>query len=159
MSSVLAHPPSDYIDGQFLAIDGDSVISTDPADPEHIIWRGSPKIKHVDAAVEAAKRALPQWSSSPLDVRIAAIKRWQKVTLECAEKLASLITSEMGKTLAESKFEASALAGKVDITLDDISMDRVKEYEVTVNETRKGLCRYKPHGVMAVIGRGSASRA
>lgn len=152
MSSALAHPPSDYIDGQFVAIDGDSVISTDPADPDHIIWKGSPKIEHIDAAIVAANKALRQWAATTLEDRIAAIKRWQNVTRDYAEKLASLITSEMGKTLAESKFEASALAGKVDITLDDISMNRVKEYEVTVSETRKGLCRYKPHGVMAVIG-------
>lgn len=152
MSSALAHPPSDYIDGQFVAIDGDSVISTDPADPDHIIWKGSPKIEHVEAAVNAANRALVQWSATSLDERIAALRRWQNVTGDYADKLTALITQEMGKTLAESKFEASALAGKVDITLDDISMNRVKEYEVTVNETRKGLCRYKPHGVMAVIG-------
>lgn len=152
MSSVLAHAPCDYINGQFVAIDGESIVSTDPSNPKNIIWKGSPKIEHVDAAVKAANKALPQWSALPLADRIDALRRWQEITRNYVEKLASLITQEMGKTLAESKFEASALAGKVDITLDDISMNRVKEYEVSVNETRKGFCKYKPHGVMAVIG-------
>ncbi len=152
MNSILANPPSDYIDGQFVAIDGESVVSTDPADPQNRIWEGSPKLEHVDTAIIAANKALPKWAATSLEDRIAALRRWQNVTRDHAEKLALLITSEMGKTLAESKFEASALAGKVDITLDDISMNRVKEYEVAVNESRKGLCRYKPHGVMAVIG-------
>lgn len=152
MSSILQHPPSDYINGQFIAIKGESIVSTNPSDPQSIIWQGSPKIEHIDAAIEAANKALPDWAAASLDDRIAALKRWQSVTRDYAEKLASLITSEMGKVIAESKFEASALAGKVDITLDDISMNRVKEYEVAVNETRKGLCRFKPHGVMAVIG-------
>lgn len=152
MSRLLAYQPSDYINGQFVAIDGESIESTDPADPENIIWKGSPKIEHVESAIDAAKRALPQWSTTSLNERIAALRRWQNVTRDYAEKLASLITLEMGKTLAESKFEASALAGKVDITLDEVSMNRVKEYEVSVNKTRKGICRYKPHGVMAVIG-------
>ena len=31
-------------------------------------------------------------------------------------------------------------------------MSRVAEYEARINDTRTGRCRFKPHGVMAVIG-------
>ncbi len=55
----------------------------------------------------------------------------------------------------EAKGEASILAGKVDITLDNSthgSLARVSDYEIELSETRRGVCRYRPHGVMAVIG-------
>ena len=67
MSSALAHAPCDYINGQFVAIDGESIVSTDPSDPENIIWKGSPKIEHVEAAVTAANKALPLWSAISLE--------------------------------------------------------------------------------------------
>ena len=73
--------------------------------------------------------------------------RWRNV-----ERIAGLITDEMGKTLAESRIEAKALADKVNITLDRISLDRVRDYEVAISDVRSGQCRFKPHGVMAVIG-------
>ena len=36
--------------------------------------------------------------------------------------------------------------------MDTQSLGRVEGYEVPAGETRRGLCRFKPHGVMAVIG-------
>ena len=152
MTDALAHPPSDYVGGRFLPIAGDSIVSANPAEPQHVIWQGAPNLDHIDAAVEAARQALPHWSSISIDERVAALRRWQHVVRDNADRLAELITNEMGKTLAESRFEAQAVAGKVDVTLDEISAARVREYEVQVNETRAGHCRFKPHGVMAVIG-------
>ena len=152
MTDSLAHPPSDYLAGRFLPIEGDHLVSTNPAQPEQIIWQGAPKRDHVDAAVQAAQQALAQWSRASFDERVAALRRFQQVVRDHADRLAELITNEMGKTLAESRFEAQAVAGKVDVTLDEISVARVREYEVQVNETRSGHCRFKPHGVMGVIG-------
>ncbi len=34
----------------------------------------------------------------------------------------------------------------------DVSLGRVRDYDVKVSATRSGWCRFKPHGVMAVIG-------
>ncbi len=152
MTDSLVHPPSDYVGGQFLPIEGDDVVSTNPAQPQQIIWQGTPDLNHIDAAVDAARQALPQWSRISIDERVAGLRRWQQVVRDHADRLAELITNEMGKTLAESRFEAQAVAGKVDVTLEEISVARVREYEVQVNETRSGHCRFKPHGVMAVIG-------
>jgi succinylglutamic semialdehyde dehydrogenase len=152
VSEALNHPPSDYVDGRFVAVPGDAVVSRDPAFPDRVIWRGGPVAGHVGEAVAAARRALPAWAGRAADERVALLRRWQEVTRRHAEDVAGLICDEMGKTMAEARFEAGALAGKVDVTLDEISLDRIREYEVAVTETRRGLCRFKPHGVMAVVG-------
>ncbi len=83
--------------------------------------------------------------------RIDFLKRWLVSCQKHAVALAGLITDEMGKTLAESRAEAGLLSNKVEITLGEHSMRRVEEYEVAVSASRKGYCRFKPHGVMAVI--------
>jgi succinylglutamic semialdehyde dehydrogenase len=150
------HPPGDYINGRFEELPargtgGRAVTSVDPASPGRVIWSAAPVPDHVEAAVEAARCAFRGWSRAPMDDRIALLRRWQAVTSEHAGDLAGLITDEMGKTLAESLIEAKALAEKVEITLSDISLSRVRGYDVEVSKTRIGRCRFKPHGVMAVI--------
>jgi succinylglutamic semialdehyde dehydrogenase len=144
--------PSDYIDGGFVPIPGDAVVSRNPAQPEQVIWSGAPNIAHVDEAVRAARSALGAWSSASLEDRAAVLRQWAQITTANAHRIAELITDEMGKTLAESLMEAKALADKVSITLDRISLSRVADYEVAVSATRVGGCKFKPHGVMAVIG-------
>lgn len=152
MTPTLREDASDYIAGKFLAVGGDDLVSVNPAAPDSIIWSGSPCATHVDDAVRAARGAGPAWGGTPLSERIELLRRWQSVLVKHTEKLAGLITDEMGKTLAEARFEAGALSAKVDTTLGEHSLARIREYEVAVNETRTGRCRYKAHGVMAVIG-------
>lgn len=153
--STLSHPPSDYVDGRFLPLDAGSaatIIARDPADRDRVVWAATPRVEHVDAAVDAARRALPVWSRLTVEERVAFLRRWQAITTANAERIADRICDEMGKTMAECRFEAKALAEKVDITLDAISFSRVADYEVAVGATRTGHCRFRPHGVMAVIG-------
>ncbi len=152
MTDALLHPPSNYINGQFRPIPGETIVSRDPSDPERVIWSGGEEVDHLDEAVAAAQAALPTWSSTSFEDRRDLLLRWKEVTGRHVDALAGLITDEMGKTLAESRFEAAALAAKVDITLGEHSLGRVTEYDVPVNETRSGRCRYKPFGVMSVIG-------
>ncbi len=152
MTEALTQRPSDYVGGRFIGIPGDSVQSRNPAAPDSVVWSGSPRLEHVNQAVEAARAALPAWSALPTDQRIEHLRCWQQAVTKHAERLAGLITDEMGKILSESRFEARALADKVDITLSEPSISRVRQYQVQAAPSRLGLCRFKPHGVMTVIG-------
>lgn len=146
-------PPSDYIKGAWIPIPGDAIRSENPANPESILWHGSPCVDHVDAAVAAARDALPAWARLTLEERSVYLRRWQDVTARHKQRIADLICDESGKVMSESLFEAGALGGKVDITLDPAgSIGRVLPFEVKINETRAGHARFKPHGVMAVVG-------
>ncbi len=70
----LAREPADFIAGQWRPIPGSAVVSTNPARPDDTIWSGSPRPEHVQAAVEAAQKALPAWSRRPREERFAILR-------------------------------------------------------------------------------------
>ena len=151
----LTQPPSDLIGGEFVPIAGQSLRSHNPARPAQTVWQGAPVVGHVDRAVTAARAALPEWSRWPHERRAEALRAYQAICRERADAVTALIRDEVGKAEWESKQEAAALAGKVDITLDESetgALSRVRGYDLTLGETKRGVCRFRPHGVMAVIG-------
>lgn len=56
-------------------------------------------------AVEAADRAFASWSKATAKSRAAILRRWFELTVENADDLALILTSEQGKPLAEAKGE------------------------------------------------------
>lgn len=153
-SSFLSGPPADLIAGEArtLSVGPGAIESRNPADPDTLVWSATPEPAHVAEAVAAARAALPAWSATSLEQRVAVLRHWQELTRANVDRIADLILLEMGKVRGECLFEANALGGKVDITLGPESISRVTDYTVPVNETRDGHCRFKPHGVMAVVG-------
>lgn len=151
----LNNEPSDLIAGKFIRPDGARVFSTNPARPDSIVWDGTSSVSHVDKAVAAARAALPAWSRAPIEKRIAALRRFQKLADSKQEAIATLIRDETGKVMWDSNAEAGLLGAKVDITLDSSeigAMRRVSGYEIDLAATRKGRAWFRPHGVMAVLG-------
>jgi hypothetical protein len=55
MPTVLRRKPADLIGGRWLELEGDSLVSTNPARPGEVLWKGTPSVAHVDPAVEAAQ--------------------------------------------------------------------------------------------------------
>ncbi len=151
----LAHPPADFLGEETVEIPGHSVVSHHPARPGDLVWAGEPPIGHVDRAVSAAKAALATWSRWPFEKRAEALHAVRDKLAERKDQFARLIALETGKALWDARAEAGILAGKIDITLDDSAnsgRSRIRPYEVDLTETRKGICRFRAHGVMAVIG-------
>ncbi len=156
---LLASAPSDYIAGEFRALKAvaggancELIESHDPSHPSTSVWKGACEEAHVELAVAAARAALAAWRSASLDVRRKTLLAWRDVVAANESRLARLITLETGKTLSESKLEAKAVAEKVSITLEERTVARVTGFEFPVTATRRGVCSFRPHGVMAVIG-------
>jgi len=156
---VSAHPlsnePADLIAGRWRRADGPEIVSTNPAHPDRVVWKGGTSVAHVDEAVAAARAALPEWSSWPRERRFAVLRRYQQIVGERVDDIASLICDETGKALWDSTGEAKILAGKVDITLSDApdsSLQRVTGSEFDITDSRRGKSWFRPHGVMAVVG-------
>ncbi len=132
----LQHGPSDYIDGAFRSIAGDAIMVRDPSDGCMVVWSSASHVAHVGEAVAAARAALPAWSARPLTERVEILQRYAAATTKHVDRIADRITLEMGKVRSESLLEAKLLAEKLAITLDDISMGRVRGYDVPVNTSR-----------------------
>ncbi|TWT41643.1 CoA-acylating methylmalonate-semialdehyde dehydrogenase [Botrimarina hoheduenensis] len=61
----------------------------------------------VDAAVRAAAAALPDWSATPVVERARVMFRFRALLEERFEEVATLLTREHGKTLAEARAEVN----------------------------------------------------
>ena len=84
MIDALKHPASSYINGRFVPVAGDQLVSTDPTDPDRVVWQGSPPLQHVDEAIGAARAALDDWSSRSFEQRVEIVQRWRTVVTEQA---------------------------------------------------------------------------
>ncbi|MCS6837445.1 MAG: succinylglutamate-semialdehyde dehydrogenase [Bdellovibrionaceae bacterium] len=108
--------------------------------------------KHVFRAVEAARRAYPRWAQLTWDERKGYLLRLKEVFIQEADRMALAIARDTGKPLWEAKTEAQALISKIDITYSH-SVRLIKEEKVEqALPGIDGYIRYKPRGVMAVIG-------
>ena len=144
--------PCDIIGGTRHPIDGESLVSIDPAYPDRVVWSGAPSLSNIDAATVAARSAFGSWAALSMEERAGHLQRWRDITREHVDELADLIAREVGKPAAEARIEASALGGKVDLTLERAVAGRLDDWSADAGANREGRCRYRPHGVMAVIG-------
>ncbi|MBC7301548.1 MAG: CoA-acylating methylmalonate-semialdehyde dehydrogenase [Nocardia sp.] len=69
----------------------------------------------VDQAVAAARSAAQGWASTPTPVRATVLLAFRSLLLEHAEELASIITAEQGKTLADARGEVARSVEAVEV--------------------------------------------
>lgn len=65
-------------------------------------------------AIEAAGAAFPAWAATAARERAARLRRWHELMLEHQEDLATLMTAEQGKPLAEARAEVAFAAGFIE---------------------------------------------
>ncbi len=138
------------INGEWRDGRGAPVRSIDPSTGAIIFDAPSASREEVGDAVNAARAAFEGWALTPLDRRIAIMRRYKELIERDAEELARLISTETGKPFWETKTEAAAVAGKVEISIKAYD-ERTGARETATGATR-GMLRHKPHGVMAVLG-------
>ncbi|MEW6628746.1 MAG: aldehyde dehydrogenase family protein, partial [Pseudomonadota bacterium] len=91
--------------------------SFDPASRE-LIWEGPvARPADCDRAIAAARAALPGWRASPVEDRIAVVRRYAAILSERRADLAQLIARETGKLLWESDAEVGSMIAKVEISI------------------------------------------
>ncbi len=144
----------DYINGQFVKVDDSSEVIKvkSPSDHKDLIGEIPVGSDHVDRAVDAAKSAFMDWFSLSLDERITYMKKLSEVFQKRKEDFAKIISRETGKPLWESRTEAGALAGKINITIEH-SLKLVEEEKIkNALPGVDGVIRHRAKGVMAVLG-------
>ncbi len=144
----------DYIDGEFVKpkrSDGSWAIES-PADlKDHVIAVES-SYDHVGMACSAAKAAYRTWAHMPLNERKEYLLKLKAAFQARSDEMAELIAREVGKPMWEAKTEAAALANKIDITLEHSLRLIADEHVANALPGIEGVIRYKPRGVMAVVG-------
>ena len=95
-----------YVDGRWIAADsGRSFPVNNPADGDEITHVPDLGVAEVRRAIEAADKAFPAWRAKTAKERAAILRRWYDLIIENQQDLAVLMTSEQGKSLAESRGE------------------------------------------------------
>ncbi|HEX8084106.1 MAG TPA: NAD-dependent succinate-semialdehyde dehydrogenase [Solirubrobacteraceae bacterium] len=99
-------PKGLYIGGQWRdASEGGTLGVEDPATGEVIAEVADAQVDDAVAALDAAADAQPSWADTPTRERGEILRRAYELIVERADDLATLMTLEMGKPVAESKAE------------------------------------------------------
>ncbi|MBS1963456.1 MAG: aldehyde dehydrogenase family protein [Bdellovibrionales bacterium] len=137
------HPPSDPT-GEWTV--------TSPAATKDVVARIKYSFSEVDRAVAAARDAFRKWRLAAQSERNEVLGRYQAALKKREAILAETIARETGKPLWEAKTEVTVILNKFDITLKE-SLPLIRDIEIPdVMPGTLGTSRYRPLGVMVVIG-------
>lgn len=139
-----------FINGQWLAGEGQHMSSIDPA-KNKIVWSGNTaSADQVNNAVAAARLAFIEWSLCTFESRLVIVKKFASLLADNKTEFAHIIAKETGKPHWETQTEVGAMIGKV-----AISERAYHERTGTVENPMpagKAMIRHRPHGVVAVFG-------
>jgi succinate-semialdehyde dehydrogenase/glutarate-semialdehyde dehydrogenase len=92
-----------YVDGQWADADNGATFDVlNPADGSklgEVPQMGQPETRR---AIDAAAVAMPAWAAKTAKERSTILRRWYELILENQQDLATIMTAEMGKPLAEA---------------------------------------------------------
>ncbi len=95
-----------FVDGKW--IDGASTFKVhNPANGELIASVPNLGTKETQAAIDAAAKAFPAWAAKTGKERAAVMRKWFDLMIAHTDDLATLMTAEQGKPLAEAKGEVA----------------------------------------------------
>lgn len=137
-----------FIDGNYVGSDDTPV--TDPASGAviaHVPNLGAEEATH---AVEAASRAFRPWAAKTAKERSATLRRWFDLIVAARTDLATILTSEQGKPLAEALGEIDYAASYVEFYAEEAK--RVAgEILPSHRADARILVQRQPLGVVAAI--------
>jgi succinate-semialdehyde dehydrogenase / glutarate-semialdehyde dehydrogenase len=94
-----------YLNGEWVGA-ATSFSVTNPADGTTIASVPNMGAEDTRKAIDAANAAFPLWSAKTAKERAVAMRKWYELLILHADDLATLMTLEQGKPLAEAKGEA-----------------------------------------------------
>ena len=140
-----------FINGKWIISKGNSFESYSPVNDE-LLWTGNSSTSDdINYAVASAKEAFNFWRELTVDERINYIKKYIEIVEKNKEALAEFISLEVGKPYWESLTEVSGVIGKLEPCMEAYNLRN----KTMVREQSDGsvcITRFKPHGVISVIG-------
>lgn len=139
-----------YIDGAWVGEEAAKVDVTNPATGDVLAEVPVLGVAEARAAVEAAERAGADWAARPAKERSAILRHWFDLMMENQDDLATILTSEQGKPLAEAKGEIAYAASFLEFYAEEAK----RVYGATVpapTTDRRIVVLKQPVGVVAAI--------
>jgi aldehyde dehydrogenase (NAD+) len=103
MAAPTLNSPVHWIDGRAAAGSGETIDVVDPATGATVATVPAGTAADVDQAVQAAQRAFPGWSTTPVAERAAVVQRISDGLKARAAEIAGSITAEMGAPITFSQ--------------------------------------------------------
>ena len=104
----------------------------------------------VAAAYQRAREAQPRWAAQPVGARVECIRRFRGELVRDLERLAAILTSEVGKPIRQSRNEINGLLGRIDFFLAE-SERTLAPRQVLDEGGMRELITHEPLGVIANI--------
>ena len=140
-----------FINGEWTdSSTGETFDDLNPATLENLAVLQVAGESDVDRAVEAAKAGFELWSKTPPPKRAEVLFKAARILQARKEELASLMTQEMGKVLAETRGDVQEA---IDITYYAAGEGRRMLGETTTSELKDKFCMtvLRPIGVVGMI--------
>lgn len=136
-----------YIDGSWRGVVGREIIEVDnPADGSLVGATVAGGAQDVDDAVRAARAAFPAWAATTLAERIAAVEALAAGIAEQRERLATVLTAEMGAPIAFAR------AAQVGVAIADLAaLVTAARNHAERRAVSNSLVVTEPVGVVAAI--------
>jgi malonate-semialdehyde dehydrogenase (acetylating)/methylmalonate-semialdehyde dehydrogenase len=146
----MRYPPvRNYLDNAYVDVDARTLDVHNPGDGSVISQVPLSSGREVDAAVQAARRALPGWAGTPIKERAQVFYRYRTLLETHLDELTALVHEENGKVWGEAQAE---VLKSIELTEFACSLPQMAAGEVM--EVSKGVeCRIDRHpvGVVASI--------
>jgi aldehyde dehydrogenase (NAD+) len=143
---------ANYIGGEWgPSRSGRTYEKRNPARPSELVGElPASSEEDVEAAVEAAGAAFPDWSRRPIAQRAAVLSKAADLIDERVEKIASDMTREMGKPLREARMEAARAGAIFRFFAGEAWRPKGELYEQSASGQALFTIR-RPLGVVALI--------
>jgi acyl-CoA reductase-like NAD-dependent aldehyde dehydrogenase/4-aminobutyrate aminotransferase-like enzyme len=102
-------PLGDFINGEFIAPEGETLVSYNPAKPSDVILKTSWELNRIEAAIHAASTSQPGWSQLSTRERCATLSRLHEALSEHREQMIDAVILETGKVLSDATEEVDKL--------------------------------------------------
>ena len=102
------------------------------------------------AKTAAARAAQPAWAARPVAERVACARRFGEGLAADVDRLAGILTSEMGKPIAQARNELNAMAARIGFFVDHTA-DAIADEVVLREGAMEERIAWEPLGVVANV--------
>lgn len=123
---------------------------TNPATGATIATLAGDDAKSVKAKYERARAAQPAWARMRLKQRLGAIERFRELVVADSERLARVLSSEVGKPIAQARNELKGVMPRIDFFLEEAA-HTLRTVKVSKDGGMEERISHEPLGVIANV--------